>query len=301
MLLLEENNVMTTFYSGFLEWDALKVICFLYHILATTIGPCLLYGILWYELNSGDLQYRTILNQLMSHCCLIEIISSLTVKHVYLSYFIVGPFSYNSCDLIICVGNIFFVSLILISTTRHFVKFLYIFQWKHIISLDDDFVALFSTMTNLLFSILITFSNYFLGYQNDNIFFHICTGNHPAVNINRTRSFLSQVKDQELPEWLTPDASLNPLDLFVNIFFIISILITFMGCWYSYKHERKLFWKNFKKFVMCQRLTSQVGPIPSQVQASRVFTLSEEKFEENNNQVLISITFYEQLCNTLVF
>ena len=122
MLFLEENNVTTTFYSGFMEWDVLKVICVLSHVLATTIGPCLLYSILWYELNSADLQYRTILNQLMTHCCLIEIVSSTTLKHAFLSFFIVGPFSYNSCDLLICVGNFFFVSLLMVSISSTFLS-----------------------------------------------------------------------------------------------------------------------------------------------------------------------------------
>jgi len=168
MLFIEENDTTTTFYSGFMEWDALKVLCFFSHALATTVGPCLLYSILWYELNSTDLHYRTILNQLMTHSCLIEIVSSMTLKHAFLSFFIVGPFPYNLCDLLICTGNFFFVSILLVSSTRQLVKFLYIFQWKHIVSLDDDFVAFFLTMINLSFAILLVFSNYFLGYLNNN-------------------------------------------------------------------------------------------------------------------------------------
>ena len=161
-------------------------------------------------------------------------------------------------------------------------------------------------MTNLSFAIILVFSNYFLGYQNNNMFYHICTGKHPAVNINRTRALLSQVKDQDLPEWFNPDAAtVDPLELFSNIVFATWAMISSLIFWYSYKHERKLLWKSFKRFAMCRGLVSQVGSIPTQAQASKVISLSEEKFEEKNNQIVgkgqALIIFILSMLSLLIF
>ena len=63
-------------YAGLLQWDSLKVASIVVNVVIMFIGPSLLYAVIWYERYSADLMYRTLINQLLSHMCYIEVIIS---------------------------------------------------------------------------------------------------------------------------------------------------------------------------------------------------------------------------------
>jgi hypothetical protein len=56
------------------------------------------------------------------------------------------------------------------------IKFLYIFQWKHIVVLNEEFLAVYLTMWNLFMSLIFVLTIYMMGYHNAEPDFYICTG-----------------------------------------------------------------------------------------------------------------------------
>ena len=110
-----------------------------FHIVLTFIGPALLYSIVWNEKFISDLRYRTLMNQLLSHICIITIFDCLIGRMFYISSTIIGPFSVLTCGVIMSIGRFFFACRIMELIILEFIKFLYIFQWKYLASLNDDF------------------------------------------------------------------------------------------------------------------------------------------------------------------
>ena len=153
----------SNFYSGLMEWDSVKIVYVIWHILVTLIAPCLLYSFVWYEGNSADFRYRTLINQILTHCCCIEITSCIFGRNLFLSFYIIGPLSDIWCDVVLLQHRFFYLSLIFEATIRQVIKFLYIFQWRHIVALNDDFSASFLTIYNLGTSSIFVFVSYFLG------------------------------------------------------------------------------------------------------------------------------------------
>jgi len=180
------NVTSYTFYAGFVQWDLIKVLFLIFNILLTFIGPSLLYSIIWYERFSSDLRCRTLMNQLLSHIYIFSLVGCFIVRIPSLSIVFIGPFSSTTCDVIIFLGRYLFLCNITEFTIRQVIKYLYIFQWKYIVSLNDDFFAIYFTLCNFLLSLLLIFLAYLLGYQNSEIDYHICTGKHPKDNINET-------------------------------------------------------------------------------------------------------------------
>ena len=142
----------TNFYEGLLEWDSLKIFYLCFHIFSSLIGPVFLYCIVWYEKFSTDLHVRTVLNQLLTYLCYIIFIMGPIAKIPHVAFFFVGPFSDLSCDLFILLGRYSFVCVLMEMTLRQAVKYFYIFQWKSVVGLNDDFAAAFLTLWNLVLS-----------------------------------------------------------------------------------------------------------------------------------------------------
>ena len=124
----------------------------IFQIFTGFFGPCFLYFIVWYEKYSTDLQVRKLLNQLLTHICYIIFILGPSARIPFVAFFFVGPFSDLSCDLVIFLSRYGFVCLLMEMTLRQVVKYFYIFRWKSIVGLNDDFAAAFLTMWNLVSS-----------------------------------------------------------------------------------------------------------------------------------------------------
>jgi len=109
------------------------------------------------------------------------------------------------CDVNIFFGRLSFVLTITEITSRQLIKYLYIFKWKSLVRLNDDFFALFVTIINLVLSIIFVFVAYFLGFHNEEPDYHICTGRMPSVNIGLTMKAMKHPNPMNVTsstEWL---------------------------------------------------------------------------------------------------
>jgi hypothetical protein len=68
---------------------------------------------------------------------------------------------------------------------RKIIKFFYIFQWKYLARMNGDFAAIYLILLNILFSGVFSFITYFFGFLSAEVNFHICTGKHPQINIDK--------------------------------------------------------------------------------------------------------------------
>jgi hypothetical protein len=173
-------------YSGLLDWVPIKVSTVVLNVLIMLIGPSLLYTVIWYERYSADLMYRTLINQLLSHLCYIQMLNCVCSRLAFILIYCFGPFASVTCDVMFIYAHYAFVCTITEITLRQMIKYLYIFKWKYVSGLNDDFAAIFVTLTNLLLNAILVFVSYFLGFNNEELDFHICTGNVTHIAAQNT-------------------------------------------------------------------------------------------------------------------
>ena len=89
-LTLSDGN---NYFEGLYSDTEFKVAYILFHIFITFAGPLLMYSIVWYERYSADLWYRTLINQLLTHFCLLSIIGCFFFRLPYVGIILFGPFS----------------------------------------------------------------------------------------------------------------------------------------------------------------------------------------------------------------
>ena len=95
----------------------------------------------------------------------------------------------------IMIGRFFFVVCISLITIRHIIIYFYVFKWKYVVLLNDDFFSQWITTVIFVLSFVFEFISYYLGYHNEDLDYHICSGNNPFVNINETLKLLSRPKN----------------------------------------------------------------------------------------------------------
>ena len=144
------TNTSDHLYVGLLQWDWIKVTSMALNILIMIFGPSLLYSVIWYERFSADLMYRTLINQLLSHLCYIQTLNCILSRLAFILIYWYGPFPEPACDVIFIYAHYAFVCTITEITIRQLIKFLYIFKWKLVAGLNDDFAAVFATLANLV-------------------------------------------------------------------------------------------------------------------------------------------------------
>jgi hypothetical protein len=89
----------------------------------------------------------------------------LQVTRLPLLYFTtVGNLSFAFCNVYSFLALAFYLSIVAELLIRQIIKYLYIFKWKLIVGLNDDFFATFSTLSNVLLSCILAFSDVFLGH-----------------------------------------------------------------------------------------------------------------------------------------
>jgi hypothetical protein len=166
----EEN-----FFHEFYKFDFVKSVYLICNIILTLICPAFLYGIVWYEKNSSNLRYRTLINQLLSHLCFLLLLGCILANPLSIFSIIFGPFGSESCNVMLLVGRYLFACAIVELTLRQVIKYFYIFQWKYIVRINDDFAAFVITTSNIILSALFTFATYFLGFHFSEMDYNICT------------------------------------------------------------------------------------------------------------------------------
>ena len=163
------SSYSSNFYSGLLEWDGVKSLTITTNFLTISFGLPLLYFVAWYEQYSADLMYRSLINQLLSHLCYIEIAGCLVSRISYFTNFCFSPLPLPVCDGAMFVGRLTFMTMLTEIAMRQLIKYLYIFNWKNIVSLNDNFFAIFMTISNIYFSTIFIFVTYFLGFHNEEL------------------------------------------------------------------------------------------------------------------------------------
>jgi hypothetical protein len=96
------------FYAELYKWDSLKTFYLISHLLLSVCSPLLLLSIIWYEKNSADLRYRSLINQLLSHLCFILLFGNLIARPLGVATLFLGPFSHHTCDVIVWSGRFSF-------------------------------------------------------------------------------------------------------------------------------------------------------------------------------------------------
>jgi hypothetical protein len=147
------------------------VVSIVSNLLILFLGPSLLYAVIWYERFSADLMYRTLINQLLSHLCYIQALNCILSRLAFILIYSFGPFPGIACDVIFTYARYAFVATITEITIRQVIKYFYIFNWKHVVGLNDDFAAFYITFVNLGLSAILVFVFYFLGFNNEGLLF----------------------------------------------------------------------------------------------------------------------------------
>ena len=225
---MSQSDDEGTYYDEYHKWDALKYTTVVWQTFVMAMGPLFLYSIIWYEQNSADFRYRTIINQLLSQLCYVHIFGCYIGSPLYLAVLIFGPLSPRKCDFITITGRFLYIVCITLISIRHIFKYLYIFKWKYVAYLNDDFFAKLCTYVTLVLGFVFAFTSYFLGYNNEDLDFHICTGNSPLFNINQTLRLMSHPNDTMSawrPFWFQPDIMSDPIDVYSTIMLLLLLII----------------------------------------------------------------------------
>lgn len=215
----------TQYFSGLLQWDTIKILNVTLHCLIMVFGPILLSLAVWYERKIADVVYRTLINQLLSHCFLFQSLFCVISRFSYFVNFCLAPNSPLVCNVSIFFGRYTFVFMTTQITIRQLIKYLYIFNWKHIVQLDDDFMAFFLTLANLLLSLLLSAYSSALGFHNEEVDFHICTGKHPLDNIADFMETIHLPMNKSTHGWLEVRWGPDPIAVYSFVALFIQFLV----------------------------------------------------------------------------
>jgi hypothetical protein len=183
---LENDN----FFAGFQEWDWIKVLYVVFHIILTFVVPSLLYSICWYERYSPDLRYRMLSNILLSHTCWIGIFRSIFARIPAVIMFISGPFPVVVCDAFSIFAKFSFVIFITELAIWQFIRFICITKGMKMRIVEDDLIAFYLTLSNLIISMGVTVASETLSFRISEIDHHICTGVDPNEAILKLNQML---------------------------------------------------------------------------------------------------------------
>jgi len=219
------ENENQNFFAGFQEWDWLKVTYIIFHVLLTFIVPTLLYSICWYERYSPDLQYRMLSNILLSHTCWIGIFRSFFARIPAVLFFTSGPFPIAVCDSFSIFAKYLFVIFFTELTIWQFVRFICIAKGFRMRINEDDLMAFYLTLANIILSIVVIVVGETLSFRISEIDYHLCTGVDPNESIMKLNQMLWQNTTTHVPRL----GKLMLADPVVKLFQIESILIFFFA------------------------------------------------------------------------
>ena len=224
------------YFEGFREWDAVKWLFIAFHVILTFVGPPLLYFIVWYENYGCNAHYRTVVNILLSHSCSIILHLCLWARFPYVIMQIFGPYPTFMCEMTIMLTKWGFLCIVTEVSLWQLMKYLYIFHWRNVVSMDDDFLAFFLTMNNLLLNGIFTIFMYMIGLANVEVEYHICTGRNPVANLNETKySVIYLSKSENLFKTLTD----SDFTLYHHRFFVVLLILTSTRIW-AYDNKPKM-------------------------------------------------------------
>ena len=178
------------YYADLMQWDLLKISTLFLRIVLFLTGTILLYGVIWYERCSADIRYRTLMNQMISHVCMIHMYGGFVFLLGFFVIFIIELQWQTLCDIMLFNARFFIVCSVTHLTLRQCIKYLYIYHWRFAFCVNDDFAAIFLLMFNVMVCGLFTFVAYFFGHHNAEITYHCCIGRTYSENIKITLDLL---------------------------------------------------------------------------------------------------------------
>ena len=235
MSLSTNSSVPLDYFAGFREWDELKYFSLGFHIIITFIGPGLLYWVIWYETYGCNANYRTVVNILLSHICWINLARCIITRIPHVIIMIHRLHSILLCDAFVLGARFCYLCLMTEILVWQVMKYIYIFHWKNVVAINDNFIACFLTTTNILLSGVISFVTYMKGFHNVNEEFHICTGKNPLLNFNQTPFLHLSVTDDQNP--IEQLYKVEPVS-HINTFIWLTLVFASLRIWvYSHKDE----------------------------------------------------------------
>ena len=147
------NDLMNDDYFNGLYDDTLqKRITIGIFFIGAFVGLVSEMGIIWYE-RHGNHQYRTVINQLFAT------ISWLVVGYILFVYtpdgirYLIGPLNATFCDVHHFLKNFFWSCTILTLDCIIALRYIFIFKWTKVATVNDDLIASILQLTIVLASL----------------------------------------------------------------------------------------------------------------------------------------------------
>ena len=164
---------------------------------------------------------------LLSNTAIICLVSCFFTRIPYVIIVTQGPFPDIVCDISVMLYKYGFLCILTEIALWQVMKYLYIFHWKNVVSMNDAFIANFLTISNLLINGVVAVGMYMTSLSNVEIDYHICTGRNPILNVNSIKYFMIKK-----PSSNNTYKELNDSDLTIsyNEFYVIVVLLVFASC-----------------------------------------------------------------------
>ena len=79
-----------------------------------------------------------------------QVINCIVSRLSFICIYSFGPFPTLACDAMFIYAHLAFTATVTEITVRQLIKYFYIFKWKYVAGVNDDFAATFVTALNLL-------------------------------------------------------------------------------------------------------------------------------------------------------
>jgi len=145
----------TDLFEGHQTWETIQAIHHYFNIILTFVAPVLNYVVFWYQTNDSSQQRHLLTNQLLSHVCIISIVHCFTVRIASIMWLHFGPFSSSVCNAALLAGHFFFLLVFSELTLWQFIKHLYSFWTRYLLSINDNFMATFLTFLNIFLNLVL--------------------------------------------------------------------------------------------------------------------------------------------------
>ena len=137
-----------------------KIIYIFLLVLTHILGPLALVGIIAYEKRSGDPKKRNIINRLQTFGITNQIIFSTILGLVRVWRELFGLIDLHSMIWIECFSYIAALNFLLFFNEMTVIQVMYIVIWKRVKEINDEFWAVFLSITTTCFSCWITMAEH---------------------------------------------------------------------------------------------------------------------------------------------
>ena len=231
--------------------------------------------------------FRTLLNQMLSNVCILNIWFTLVNISTFLLVFSFNSLPNQMCELIVSHARLIFTCSLLQLTVRQVVKYMYIVHWKYMSIVDNEFVALFLLQWGMMICSIFIYISYFFGHNNNEMNYHYCTGNKHTLNIQNTLAYLRTHGNSSLQQiWIKKLLGQDPLDYLTFSLLVLLVFVSILT-WIN-KHSEKL--KYIYRNVCQSKQSNQAGNVGDIALGTQTSTQGQSKlFDLEAGQILASI------------